>query len=616
TLNKSTLYRHQDGVNVGELQRYTITYRPAMDIYAPPLGTSLWVKVKNTESVALRAAYLAGPYILYVDVRPGDYDHNRKVFSSADHPSYEPQLRAGQGFYAELHMNKIQTEYVWIVDIVSQVLFSTSSTVGFEISVGYNKDELHKASESLDGPAKDAISVRIEKTKDLWNTPPAKKHSPVHLVVVTHGLHSNVGADMLYIKEEIDKAAIISGENVIVRGYFGNVCKTEKGVKYLGKRLANYIVDELLAPEVTKISFIAHSLGGLTQTYAIAHIASHHSEVFKRVEPVNFVTLASPFLGISNENPAFVRLFLDIGLIGKTGQDLGLTSLPTPGSKPLLRMLPTGPTHEILKRFKRRTLYANLVNDGIVPLRTSALLYLDWKGLSAAADVKKGAKHIGDVQGHKREIPDNSSLADTGESAKSHGELENSESDDNKEYTTEFLELSLNPLQTAFSYFVPQAGKRKFHKIYKNSQTLSKNAKSSDEEDTVMLPPRTSVFESGMSVLSPPLPSMKFIVDPMSRSDTVFHDRVYFDDDLPQRRFRKNTSFVFKKNDLKKGKDKNLVEKSKMEERIAREWHKDMSWRKVLVRLEPDAHNNIVVRRRFANAYGWPVIDHLIEHHF
>lgn len=54
----------------------------------------------------------------------------------------------------------------------------------------------------------------------------------------------------------------------------------------------------------------------------------------------------------------------------------------------------------------------------------------------------------------------------------------------------------------------------------------------------------------------------------------------------------------------------------RVEEKIARAYHKDLSWRKVLVRLEPDAHNNMIVRRMFANAYGWPVIKHLCDTHF
>ena len=54
----------------------------------------------------------------------------------------------------------------------------------------------------------------------------------------------------------------------------------------------------------------------------------------------------------------------------------------------------------------------------------------------------------------------------------------------------------------------------------------------------------------------------------------------------------------------------------KVEEKIARAYHRDLSWRKVLVSLEPDAHNNIIVRRKFANAYGWPVVKHLVDTHF
>lgn len=54
----------------------------------------------------------------------------------------------------------------------------------------------------------------------------------------------------------------------------------------------------------------------------------------------------------------------------------------------------------------------------------------------------------------------------------------------------------------------------------------------------------------------------------------------------------------------------------RVEEKIARAYHRDLSWRKVLVKLEPDAHNNIIVRRTFPNAFGWPVVKHLVDAHF
>jgi hypothetical protein len=64
------------------------------------------------------------------------------------------------------------------------------------------------------------------------------------------------------------------------------------------------------------------------------------------------------------------------------------------------------------------------------------------------------------------------------------------------------------------------------------------------------------------------------------------------------------------------GSDDAKREKLRLEEKIARDWHRDMTWRKVLVKLEPDAHNNIIVRRMFPNAYGWPVLEHLVKEHF
>ncbi|CAG8585955.1 6470_t:CDS:1 [Cetraspora pellucida] len=52
-----------------------------------------------------------------------------------------------------------------------------------------------------------------------------------------------------------------------------------------------------------------------------------------------------------------------------------------------------------------------------------------------------------------------------------------------------------------------------------------------------------------------------------------------------------------------------------MEEQIAREWHKDMSWRKVFVQLEGEAHTHVIVRRKWLNAAGWQVIEHLVNGH-
>jgi hypothetical protein len=109
--------------------------------------------------------------------------------------------------------------------------------------VGRTKDALNT------DPGKPILcDIRVDKrdTLDIWHSPTPRVDTPLHLVVITHGLHSKTVVDMLYIKEKIDEMACSTGENVVIRGYFDNVCRTEKGIKYLGRRLGDYVVKALV----------------------------------------------------------------------------------------------------------------------------------------------------------------------------------------------------------------------------------------------------------------------------------------------------------------------------------------------------------------------------------
>ncbi|KAK9365449.1 putative serine esterase-domain-containing protein [Lipomyces kononenkoae] len=627
------LFRTRCSVKVGQLHRYIITYVPAHDNVFP-LPKSLYLRVRNTELFPMRAAYLNGPFILCVDVKPSHYDPAVTVTSPYDEPSYEPQVKASQSYYTELKLDPTRTEHSWTIDIVSQLIFSSSATVSFEMSIGRNRDSLHIDTE--DGIFSKCLDVTRLDTSALWSSPKPDPDKDLHLVVVSHGLHSNTGADMLFLKEQIDKAARLTGDNVIVRGYFDNVCRTERGVKYLGKRLAQYIATSLREPNVKKISFIGHSLGGLVMTYAIAFLHAHYPDFFDTIEPVNFVALATPFLGLSNENPLYVKFALDFGVVGKTGQDLGLTWKPSSPfassivSKPLLRILPTGPAAEILKRFKRRTVYANAVNDGIVPLRTSALLYLDWRGLAKANQAQRGEKVESNNSSSQVDIVKPEAAVERQQDAT--GEIEEEIVQDqpgvlkaglhrHHTYPSHIIVDVLKPLQVTLSLLrSPTMIRRKPSKIYNRSQTVNVRDVDDDEDDKLVPLPKTSVFESVPSLLNPPLPPDNFILDVKSRPTTIFHDRIYYPEDLPHEQIsRRESSKLSSESDFAEVASSNgssKVEKARVEEKIARSWHDNMTWRKVLVQLEPDAHNNIIVRRTFANAYGWPVIEHLIEHHF
>ena len=489
--------------------RYTLTYTPSYDLILPS-PAHLHVKVKNSSAIALRAAYLHGPYTLYTACYPSTFDPNVKLERSDQRgiPQFEPNLKAGGSWNAELTVPDNIRETAgkanvrrtisggvpcstWIIEISSQVIFSTSAVVHFELLVGRDEKSVELGFYALTGNTKAtpgqledhqqgkrnkdghgaaqakgvysrAIGLVVDDTASLWNKPAMpewgdevekrvqkressaqikkqihtnddpehvskehlagtsgrsriKKRKKIHLVMLTHGLHSNTGSDMLYLKESIDAAAKqarldsrkgrrlpttlnatdhpnaskaepdiatsttpLSGEQedlarsdcdlddesdeeeVVVRGFSGNVIRTERGIQYLGKRFAKYVLSITypdqpylpvkksitkslsraltgqgrpdvhpshhnssiqkesvtssdLAYQITSISFIGHSLGGLTQTYAIAYIHKHSPHFFEMIKPINFVALATPFLGLSNENPIYVKFALDFG---------------------------------------------------------------------------------------------------------------------------------------------------------------------------------------------------------------------------------------------------------------------------------------------------------------
>lgn len=904
-----------------------MTYTPSLDRILPP-PSQLYVKIKNTAAIPLRAAYLHGPYTLYVSCYPSTYHpykkHERVKEEGA--PEFEPQLKAGGSWSAQLTVPEEvrqdahhtpgarqdngktdRKSFTWVIEVASQVIFSTSASVHYELLVGRDEksvelgfhgvigsghgaparleDHQHsrtKATGQPRGVFSKAIRLFIDDTDSLWNTPPfpewekdgdvnvqegpqhgdkrdanekndrtQRKQKKIHLVLLTHGLHSNLGADMLYLKESIDTAAKEARETakkrrddirlrriaesnkfardavdnrsrsnpevsatrheeeaedeeeqVIVRGFNGNAVKTERGIQYLGKRFAKYVLsltypdqpylpvkssisktisktltgskppsvdgshpthkhssivkdenhkDHNLPYKITSISFISHSLGGLIQTYAIAYIQKHSPEFFDLIKPVNFVALASPFLGLSNENPMYVKFALDFGLVGRTGQDLGLTwraptlaksgwgavigglttesqkaqKEPDPGAKPLLRILPTGPAHVALKKFRNRTVYSNVVNDGIVPLRTSCLLFLDYRGLGRVDKARRENGLVGTMVGwgwaemtgqnasaSRKALTWNDLFGDSGDEGNRSGKnspdpeatVPQADASQGFDYDqrlepseSQFIDKPSSPIGDAgdsptgsgpnlwsglMNLFKPQAGRqtppkspRKTQKIYRRGQTMhhshhhdsepetsrgnSQDSGRSDEQSDrpkglvrgsslytnnsengdVEAPPRTTFFESAGDLLNPPLPSREFILDPGARPRTIHHDRVYHPQDIPPPPAKRQRTLMMRRSSSRDGSQQSVVPPSptdtqqsessqstlmaqqsvgpmKIEEKIARAYHKDLSWRKVLVRLEPDAHNNMIVRRMFANAYGWPVVKHLCDTHF
>ena len=76
-----------------------------------------------------------------------------------------------------------------------------------------------------------------------------------------------------------------------------------------------YIVATLYNENVVRISFVGHSLGGLVQSFAVAYISYNYPWFFEKVEPINFVIMASPMLGIVSDNALYVQRLLAMGIV-------------------------------------------------------------------------------------------------------------------------------------------------------------------------------------------------------------------------------------------------------------------------------------------------------------
>lgn len=185
---------------------------------------------------------------------------------------------------------------------------------------------------------------------------------------------------------------------------------TFDGVDRMGERLAEEVMDVIKHWEgVSKISFVAHSLGGLVARYAIGRLyrlssktesaslpsynsnweaknAATHEASIGGLEPINFVTFATPHLGSRGHKqlPLLCGLpFLEKSasqtahwIAGRSGKHLFLTDNDDGKPPLLLRMVNDyDDLHfmSALHSFKRRVAYANANYDHVVGWRTSSI---------------------------------------------------------------------------------------------------------------------------------------------------------------------------------------------------------------------------------------------------
>ncbi|CAH9121970.1 unnamed protein product [Cuscuta epithymum] len=228
------------------------------------------------------------------------------------------------------------------------------------------------------------------------------EYEPEHLLILVHGIMGSPG-DWTYVQAELKRQL---GINYLIYASSCNTyTKTFTGIDTAGKRLAEEIM--LVVKErrsVKKISFLAHSLGGLIARYAIGAlytprvISSDVSDLNKEplyspnkgliaeLEPISFITLATPHLGVRGKNQLPFLFGLSILeklaapmapiFIGQTGSQLFLTD-EEPEKPPLLLRMASdcedGKFISALGTFRCRIVYANICYDHMVGWRTSSI---------------------------------------------------------------------------------------------------------------------------------------------------------------------------------------------------------------------------------------------------
>ncbi|KAF8392924.1 hypothetical protein HHK36_021164 [Tetracentron sinense] len=249
----------------------------------------------------------------------------------------------------------------------------------------------------------------VQGGEDVWDAASA----PEHLVVMVNGIIGSA-QDWRYAAEQFVKKL---PDKVIVHRSECNYSKlTFDGVDLMGERLAEEVLTVIQRrPGVRKISFVSHSLGGLVARYAIGrlyeffpekecsgltgnclseeqaecsmqYLEQPHEGRIAGLEPMNFITFATPHLGSRGHKqlPFLCGLpFLEQRasqtahwIVGRTGKHLFLTDNDDGRLPLLLRMVNDCDDLKFmsaLRSFKRRVAYANANYDHMVGWRTSSI---------------------------------------------------------------------------------------------------------------------------------------------------------------------------------------------------------------------------------------------------
>ncbi|KAH8672928.1 putative serine esterase-domain-containing protein [Ilyonectria robusta] len=179
--------------------------------------------------------------------------------------------------------------------------------------------------------------------------------NPTHMRNIAKSLREQYSTDDLYL--------LLAKQN---SGSF-----TYDGIERGGERVCAEIEQQLRDIEssggkIKKLSIVGYSLGGLISRYAIGLLDA--KGILDTVECMNFTTFASPHLGVRTPLKGWhnhVWNVMGARTLSMSGRQLFLIDKFRDTDRPLLSVLadPKSIFMSGLSKFKRRSLYANIVND-------------------------------------------------------------------------------------------------------------------------------------------------------------------------------------------------------------------------------------------------------------
>uniref|UniRef100_A0A0D9WM24 DUF676 domain-containing protein n=1 Tax=Leersia perrieri TaxID=77586 RepID=A0A0D9WM24_9ORYZ len=200
------------------------------------------------------------------------------------------------------------------------------------------------------------------------------KKGPDHLLILVHGIMAS-SSDWTY-GEAVLKRRL--GDDFFIYASSSNIyTKTFDGIDVAGRRLANEVLDVIRKTDgLRKISFLAHSLGGLFARYAISILYSTETNGAGQSGVCSDITNEGSEKSGCTSGLEKLAAPLAPLVVGRTGAQLFLTD-GEPSKPPLLLQMASD--HEekkfisALAAFKNRILYANVSYDHMVGWRTSSI---------------------------------------------------------------------------------------------------------------------------------------------------------------------------------------------------------------------------------------------------